>query len=760
MPSNTFAMAEVAFGALEAAVCITEIVKLLHSYITGVKEAKDDIRKLTQELFGLKGALEHFDLHDTHIDKTIQPQVDGMLEMTQETLNDIQRRIGKPPSSGLGKVARSLSWPFKSGEIQKHVNTIERAKTWFIMIILKDTSETTLAIYDQVKALAEILHQDIIEKQATKMIQERDQLLEWLAPVNAQEMIKKAAQNKIPGTGRWIMDEAFSDWLELPDSKKPIVWITGKSGSGKTVLFSTIVDELQEICSTDSSSNSNLGYHCCSLDDAASQQISNIFGSIIAHAGNLKPEILQHISPYRRANTSLVPQNNLAIPQINEILGHILASCGIFYILIDAVNETPHEHELVQALVQLCEQYSQIRVLVTCTREPLVELPCIKELGMNVNAVDNDIDAYVVHRLATEPCFRILSPKIQAEIQQKIAAGADGMFRWAKLCMDRLSVLRTGRDVKDALQDMPTTLNDTYTSILGRILEHDREIAREALLWLCFSLRPLTLDELAEAVVLRESDTSIDDDCRLTNPIIIVDICRDLVVRSPPAVRLAHDSIRTFLTSSHIRQTSASFFALDSAAAHSRILCKSLCYLRLDVFASGPVTEVEDFYHRVKSYPLSSYATTYWPIHSERYPLTQNDEALILSFFATKALPNGSSFDSWVQLLLETHSPQAIKRSEPLYYAASFNMLSILKLLLRPELGVDLNRPGGRFGSTPLFTAVWRRNVEAAKLLLDAGADPFLGDGDGVAKHPMTTYELAQRFQLKEILKAIEELNA
>jgi hypothetical protein len=124
------------------------------------------------------------------------------------------------------------------------------------MIILKDTSEATFAVYDQVKTLLEILHEDMIEKQTSKMIQERDQLLKWLAPVNVEEIIEKASQNKIPGTGRWIMDEAFSDWLELPGSKKPIVWITGKcegphpitlctanlravelAGSGKTVLL-------------------------------------------------------------------------------------------------------------------------------------------------------------------------------------------------------------------------------------------------------------------------------------------------------------------------------------------------------------------------------------------------------------------------------------------------------------------------------------------------------------------------------------------
>lgn len=188
------------------------------------------------------------------------------------------------------------------------------------------------------------------------------------------------------------------------------------------------MDELQARCAEDPSSTFNLGYHCCSLDDAASQQIPNIFGSILAHAGNLRPEILEHISPFRRANSSLVPQNNLTIPQIKDIFGHILELCGVFYLLVDALNETPHEQELVKTLVQLCEQYSQLRVLVTCTREPLIDSPCIKELGMNMTAVDNDIHTYVAHRLATEPCFRGLSPKIQVEIQQKIATGADGMY--------------------------------------------------------------------------------------------------------------------------------------------------------------------------------------------------------------------------------------------------------------------------------------------------------------------------------------------
>lgn len=678
-----------------------------------------------------------------------------MLQMTQETLDSIQSRLGKHRLSAFGNATKSLSWPFKSREIQKHLNTIERAKTWFVMVILKDSSEITLSVYNEMKVLVQILHQQSIDKQSNRMLRETDNLLAWLAPVNVDEMLDKATQNKIPGTGRWVLDDALSDWLQSPDVKKPLIWIIGKSGSGKTVLFSTIIEELNRIYSSDASTSVVVGYHCCSLDDAASQQIPNIFGSILAKACNSRPEILRHIAPYKRAGSSLVPHNNLTMSEINEIMTHVLASCERFYVFIDALNETPYEEELFQALLHLCEQHAQIRILVTCTREPLVSSPVIRKRSMKIDSVNNDIEAYVRHRLASEPCLRVLSSKIHTEIQQKIVMGADGMFRWAKLCMDRLSVLRTGRDVRDTLQDMPTTLNDTYVSILGRIQDHDREIAREALLWLCFSLRPLTLDELAEAVILRESDRDIDDDCRLTRPIIIIDICRDLIVHSDNFVTLAHDSIRSFLTSPHIRSTPAAFFALDPASAHSQILRKCLCYLRLGEFASGPVAEVTTFYNRFKSYPLASYAATYWPTHSERYTITPNDESLILSFFDTKNLPNGSSFDSWVQLLLETQQLEPIRNTQPLYYAASFNMLAVLKILLRPELGTDLNRSGGRFGSTPLFVAIWRGNIEAVKLLLEAGADPSIPDQTSL----ITGQELAASSHLTEILQVMEDMS-
>jgi hypothetical protein len=316
--------------------------------------------------------------------------------------------------------------------------------------------------------------------------------------------------------------------------------------------------------------------------------------------------------------------------------------------------------------------------------------------------------------------------------------------------MDQLSRYRTARDMKAMLNDIPTTLNEMYAAMLSRIPAEDRRIAREALTWLCFSLRPLRLHELAEAVILCEDDTFLDNDARLADPVVLLEICRGLIYSSYNELTLAHDSIRTFLLSDWIRESKlVSEFAVDTASAHRKIMRKCLTYLSLNEFASGPVSTEHQLDARFVDYPLLCYASQMWPIHSERFDLQSEDENDILAFFNTKGNPNSGTFGTWVQLLLKTLDLDTVHRTEPLYYAASYNMVQILKILLRPGNSVDINKGGGRYLTTPLFVAVWRGNLKAAKLLYKAGADPRLRD----SKSSSDSYKMAVRRHLDELVE-------
>lgn len=247
----------------------------------------------------------------------------------------------------------------------------------------------------------------------------------------------------------------------------------------------------------------------------------------------------------------------------------------------------------------------------------------------------------------------------------------------------------------------------------------------------------------------------MEDDARLTDSTILLDICHGLVVRNDFLITLAHDSVRSFLTGDLIKGSTAAYFALDADRAHAHIMSRCLLYLRLDVFAGGPATSPTEYNARHADYPLASYAAICWPSHSESYVLQPQDERLILDFFDTKTNGlNGSSFDSWVQCLLDSTLLYAVRSSHPLYYAASFNMVAILRILLRPELGIDIEQRGGRFGSTPLFVAIWRRNWEAAELLLKAGANPLSVDSEG------TCYSEAKRKKATRIVALMDEVLA
>ena len=318
--------------------------------------------------------------------------------------------------------------------------------------------------------------------------------------------------------------------------------------------------------------------------------------------------------------------------------------------------------------------------------------------------------------------------------------------------MDRLCNLRTGRDVLMALNDLPSTLNDTYAMLLQRIPSHDRKIACNAFMWLSFSIKRITLRQLAEAVVLEETDRDLNDDSRLTDPASVIDICRGLIQVEDGYVNLAHDSVRACLMSDWIRKSSVAQFWLDSAASHRTIMRKCLSYLLFDEFAKGHLEVSQDYGRRCRRYPLTDYAATCWPDHAANTTLEKDDEELILDFFKTKALPRGGNFDSWVQALLGTVDSQSIGRTQPLYYAASYNMVPIVQLLLRKGSPADIDKPGGRFGSTAFVIACYRGHSEVAKLLLEAGADPFIRDaGSGASAASMARIK-----RMDEVVEMIE----
>jgi hypothetical protein len=159
------------------------------------------------------------------------PQMDAVIKMTSETLSTISKRLERR-HTGFGKSIQILSWPFQKTDIDKYVATLERAKTWFIMILMQDSTEQTSVVYAEVKRLADIIHEDIISRQLDKMTLETEDTVRSLSPVNPAEDHSRVRRDLVPGTGGWFMDKTFEEWTDISSRARPILWVKGKCKQG------------------------------------------------------------------------------------------------------------------------------------------------------------------------------------------------------------------------------------------------------------------------------------------------------------------------------------------------------------------------------------------------------------------------------------------------------------------------------------------------------------------------------------------------
>ena len=276
------------------------------------------------------------------------------------------------------------------------------------------------------------------------------------------------------------------------------------------------------------------------------------------------------------------------------------------------------------------------------------------------------------------------------------------------------------------LQNVPSTLEQTYRNILASIPKDDVPMARETLFWLTFSLYPMTLEALCEAVITGEENLIVNDEVRLLHRHreALLKVCGSLISYNTATTRvaLAHSSVREFLTSQEIQTGDVRDFFLDESTADIAIARRCLRYMCLPAFRSGYCPSKAALTQRLIHWPLLRYIAETLFNHLSHVCLDEQTKSLLLDFFATYTQPRGGNFGAWVQAFFPI-AHKNIESSTPLYYAARWGLLSIVRVILETEGTKNLEVAGGMYGSTPLHVAVWQGRTEMVKELLKAGAN-------------------------------------
>ena len=300
-------------------------------------------------------------------------------------------------------------------------------------------------------------------------------------------------------------------------------------------------------------------------------------------------------------------------------------------------------------------------------------------------------------------------------------------FRWVFCQLDALQHC-IPPNLRQYLNELPDTLDETYDRILKGINKSQKDNAHRLLQCLTVAVRPLLVEELAELLAFDFHASSsggiptLKEDWRWDNEEeAVLSTCSSLITIIPRddsrVVQFSHFSVREYLTSPRLAQSphgDVLRFRIDLEPAHTIMAQACLAtLLGLDEHAGNS---------DAKGSPLLKYAAQHWVDHAQFEKVSSRVQDGMDNLFDSSK----PHFAAWLQVhdidegwnSFSLPSPDGA--GTPLYYAATCGFYDLAERLIakHPE---QVNEVGGRVVA-PLPAALSREHFHVADLLHRHGA--------------------------------------
>ncbi|KAM0331275.1 hypothetical protein ACHAQA_002945 [Verticillium albo-atrum] len=344
----------------------------------------------------------------------------------------------------------------------------------------------------------------------------RRELYAWLRHV-PDERYNDSIERRLDGTCLWILDRpVFIEW-ESPEFRAgaKVLWIHGPAGFGKTVLCANIVQHLT------STLKSAVAHFFISSDSDSREDPFMAIRSWISQVVSIHEEAFESALQGYEADLDPTATRYTIMSLFASIL-RIVPGCTF---VIDGVDECTHlsgtNNSVTHFLRNLMNAAAgtNTRILIvsrflTDVRYSLRDHDAdFSEYQIDPADVRSDIAAY--SRALVEKKLPNKHDDVRASLSDSMAKRCEGQFLWLKLQGDALRKGMSPKSLQRTIDSTPTELSRVYDHSWKRIIQlgdEDMHRAFAILRWAAFSLRPLRVDELSEAVLIDDSgDLSFDD---------------------------------------------------------------------------------------------------------------------------------------------------------------------------------------------------------------------------------------------------------
>jgi hypothetical protein len=252
-----------------------------------------------------------------------------------------------------------------------------------------------------------------------------NEVRQWLSPPDPSTDFHEALKQRHANTGKWFLEgKKYHDWRTTPHA---FLWLHARPGAGKTVLSSTIIENLQ---ASQMAVRTTL-YFYFTFNNASKQSLQSMLRSLVYQLYTNVPAT-QELVHATKDSSSPTP----SIATLSSLFKDMMRRVGSAKIVLDALDECPQKggRQLID-WVKTCRTWEvDLRILVTSRYEDHIRSQFLnwadssEILELDAEHMENDIASYIHSAVREHSGLGRWKKRedVQNEIEEGLAQKADG----------------------------------------------------------------------------------------------------------------------------------------------------------------------------------------------------------------------------------------------------------------------------------------------------------------------------------------------